>query len=427
MASFLWNLIVSALVLLLAAELVLDWLRASGAPLRGALLEREPVHQGVEITAKETAKVFCSALLLRVLVFLVASFAAAIALGHWNWQELLSLWEKWDAFHYVRLVEQGYSGYTENGQHFFLVFYPFYVWLVRLVRVGIGNTLASGLLVSFFSFAGGCSFFYRLVALDYGRKNAKWSLLFLSAFPFSFFFGAMMTESLFFLTTAAGLYYIRKHRWGWAGIWGVLAAMTRMHGLLLIGAALAELIQSRRLFALRGKTLKREVGHILRQLPVILLPLLGTAAYLGLNYVVDGNAFAFTVHQQVRWSQGFMWISQVLEYLVKNLFTYPNPVVQVQMWLPEVLLFPLFFVLLWRSRREHRSMYTLYAFVTLILDYSLAWLLSAGRYLSCAIPFFLFAATKLEKRPKAAAAILSVMAVLQIVALSIYLQSGQIM
>ena len=45
-------------------------------------------------------------------------------------------------------------------------------------------------------------------------------------------------------------------------------------------------------------------------------------------------------------------------------------------------------------------MYTLYAFAYLVLNYSLSWLLSAGRYLSCALPFFLFAAALTEKRPR---------------------------
>lgn len=46
-----------------------------------------------------------------------------------------------------------------------------------------------------------------------------------------------MTESLFLLTTAASLWHIRRHHWLPAGVWGALAALTRMHGVLLILAA----------------------------------------------------------------------------------------------------------------------------------------------------------------------------------------------
>ena len=78
--------------------------------------------------------------------------------------------------------------------------------------------------------------------------------------------------------------------------------------------------------------------------------------------------------------------------LAKNALTWPNITTRWEMWMPELVLFPVFAALLWRSWKKHRSMLTLYAFVYFILNYCLSWLLSAGRYLSCALPYFLFAA-----------------------------------
>ena len=425
--DLLWNLLVSAPILILAVSLAVRWLKASGAPLRRAALPPPERQEGREAGAGETAAVFGGAMLFRLLVFLAVCAVALVMLGNRDGRGLLSLWEKWDGFHYVRLVEQGYGGYTEDGQHYFLVFYPLYVWLVRLVRLAVGDTVLSGLLVSFFCYAGGCAYLYRLAFREYGRAVAWRTVVFLSVFPFSFFFGAMMTEGLFLLTTAAGLYHIRRHQWLRAGIWGALAALTRMHGLVLIGAALAELIQSRRLFALRGAELKRNLRAVLCRLPLIFLPMLGTVVYLCLNYAIDGNPFAFTAHQQARWSQGFMWISQVLQYLLINAITYGNLTVQLQLWLPEVLLFLLFFALLWHERGRHRSMFTLYAFACLVLNYSLSWLLSAGRYLTCALPFFMFAACLNERRPRLTAVLTAGMSALFILAQAIYLVGGQIM
>ena len=68
-------------------------------------------------------------------------------------------------------------------------------------------------------------------------------------------------------------------------------------------------------------------------------------------------------------------------------------------WIPQIFLFILFFIALVLCWRKLPSIYTLYAFFYLILNYSLSWLLSAGRYLSCGIPFFLFAAVLTNKRP----------------------------
>lgn len=423
-AKLLWNVLVSLPVLALGASLALRWLKAAGAPLGRVPALCLPKGAGGEEAARlETAKVFGCALLFRVLAFFAASLLA-LALTDGG-QTLAGLWEKWDGYHYIRLVEQGYAGYVENGQHLFLVFYPLYVWVVRAVRLVVGNTLLSGLLVSSVCYSGGCAYLYRLAVQEYGRAVAWRTVIFLSLFPFAFFFGGMMTEGLFLLTTAAGLYHIRRHQWVPAGLWGVLAALTRMHGLLLIGAALAELVQAARPFAPGGGR-REKLTALLRPLPAIFLPLLGTAGYLGLNYAVDGDLFAFVRHQE-HWYQGFMWVSQVLGYLTKNALSYEHLSYRLLIWLPSLILFALFFVLLWRERGRHRSMFTLYAFASLILDYSLSWLLSAGRYLSCAVPFFLFAACMTERRPRLTAVLTAVMGALYTAAVTLYLTGQPIM
>ena len=338
----------------------------------------------------------------------------------------LNAWRQWDALHYVNLVDLGYAGYIEDGQHLFLVFFPLYVWLVRPVALVLGNTMLAGLLVSWLCYAGGCVYLYKLVVLDYGPRIARWTVLFLSVFPYAFFFGGMMTEGLFLLTTAASLYHIRRHQWLAGGIWGALAAMTRMQGVLMVGVALAELAEWEHPFDRRGSDLRQTLLRMVRRLPALLLPVLGTLVYLTLNYVVDGDPFSF-VTQQEHWYQGFLWISNTLWYVFQNALHYASQQVQYELWIPTAILFPVFLALLVAARRRHRSMYVLYAFVYLLLNYSLSWLLSAGRYLSCGIPFFLFAAELTRNRPWLARTLAAVMGVLFAVLLSIYLRSGQVM
>ena len=199
--------------------------------------------------------------------------------------------------------------------------------------------------------------------------------------------------------------------------------MTRMQGVLLIGAAVAELCCQVRPFV-RGE--KGRLGNVARRLPLLGLPAVGSLVYFALNYHIAGDPFAFTAMQE-HWSQGFMWFPKVLSYLAKNALTWPKVFTRWEMWIPELLLFPVFGLLLWRSWKRHRSMLTLYAFVYFILNYCLSWLLSAGRYLSCALPCFLFAADELEGRPRLTAALLAVMAVLQTVLLYRYFCWGQVM
>ncbi|MFR2331928.1 MAG: hypothetical protein ACLS63_02930 [Flavonifractor plautii] len=165
---------------------------------------------------------------------------------------------------------------------------------------------------------------------------------------------------------------------------------------------------------------------ILRRLPAVLLPAVGSLAYLGLNAAVAGAPFAFTVMQE-HWSQGLCWISDTLWYVLQNALSYYDEAIRIQIWIPTLLLFAAFFPLLWYARGRFRSMYTLYAFAYLVLNYSLSWLLSAGRYLSCALPFFLFAAGLTEKRPRLTALLAGGMGVGFLANLWCYLLGGQIM
>ena len=81
--------------------------------------------------------------------------------------------------------------------------------------------MAAGLMVSFLCYSAGCVYLYRLAAWELGKGAARRTVLFLSLFPYAFFFGGVMTEGLFLLTTAAALWHIRRHRWWRAGMWGV--------------------------------------------------------------------------------------------------------------------------------------------------------------------------------------------------------------
>ena len=416
MAKLIWTVALSGLVVALGLILVFRWLGSAGLPVPG--YRPCPASRRVEPGHRTCVGVFAAALLFRLAVFLaVAAYACLVLSPNEGSGWALEIWKRWDALHYVNLAELGYGGYIENGRHLFLVFFPLYPWLVRLVSLLTGNTMAAGLLVSFLCYAGGCVYLYKLAAWELGEGAARRAVTFLSLFPYAFFFGGVMTESLFFLTTSAALWQIRRHRWCAAGVWGVLAALTRMHGLLLIGAAGAELVEHLGGFRWR---------EIFRRLPALLLPVLGTAGYLTLNWYITGDPFAFT-EMQKHWSQGFCWISDTLWYVLENALHYPTVSVRYEIWFPTILLFPLFFALLWWAGKRFRSMYTLYAFACLTLNYSLSWLLSAGRYLSCALPFFLFAAALTERHRWLSVLLAAGMAVGFLWNLGGYLTGGQIM
>lgn len=428
MGMLIWNVLMTACFLMGGGALTLRWLALSGAELPPPCSDPLPVRRGELPGRGELGRVFLWALLFRVMVALGSLLLYNALRGEAvSVFELPQLWARWDAPHYIRLAQLGYGGYLEEGKPLFLVFFPLYVWIIRGVSVLLRDTALAGMTVSFLCFAGGSVYLYRLGAEEYGSPLARRTLALLWAFPFSFFFGGIMTESLFLLTTAAALYHIHRHQWGRFALWGILAAMTRMQGVILIGAAVAELANHVKPFCLRGKTEgKRNWGEILKTLSLLLAPMLGSLAYLGLNRFVTGNAFAFT-EMQKHWSQGFQWFPSVLAYLAENALTWPKISTRWEMWIPELVLFPVFALLLVRSWKRHRSMLTLYGFVYLILTYCLSWLLSAGRYLSCGVPFFLFAADGLEGKPRGGAILIVGMFVLQGVFCYRYLCWGQVM
>lgn len=427
MGAILWDAAATAAFLGAFSALTLRWLSGCGLALPAPFSDPMPTRPGRPATGRELVWVFVIALLFRLMVSDVSFTLWCRLTGESLTRgDIPALWCRWDAPHYVKLVELGYGGYIEDGQPLFLVFFPLYVWLVRAVRLLVGDTALAGMAVSWLCFAWGSTYLYRLGCEEYGPATARRALCLLWCFPFSFFFGGIMTESLFLLTTAAALYHIRSHHWARAGGWGALAALTRMQGVVLIGAAVAEWCQSRRSFALEEKSWKGEALALIKALPLLCLPLLGSFMYFGLNYHVTGDPFAFTVMQH-HWSQGFLWFPKVLSYLAKNALTWPNITTRWEMWIPELLLFPLFALILWRGWKKHRSMLTLYAFVYFILTYCLSWLLSAGRYLSCALPCFLFLAEDWKERPRATVALGAGMFLLQLVLLWRYLSWGQVM
>ena len=195
-----WELLATAGSAGFAALLVRRWLWESGlSPVRGGVAL--PEHRGERPDGGALLRVFCAALAFRLCWAVVSLLVYRLLTGDGvGLGELPALWSRWDAPHYIHLAELGYGGYLEEGKPLFLVFFPLYVWLVRGVTVLVGDTALAGMGVSWLCFGWGSVYVYRLAAEEYGRSAAGRSLALLWSFPFSFFFGGIMTESLFLLT-----------------------------------------------------------------------------------------------------------------------------------------------------------------------------------------------------------------------------------
>ena len=427
MAGVVVSLAVCLLGLLVVYRCLAAWgLRAPGSLARHAVEEGPPAAQGLQ----PGWKIFLLGAGSRV-GLLLAGMAAAILLsdGALTWEGAFQQLQRWDAAHYIRLIEEGYQGYTENGQHLFLVFFPGYVWAARLLRLVIPSTALAGTALSCLCYGGACCYLYRLAGEAYNGRVAWDALLYMSLFPFSFFSGLVMTEGLFLLATTGACWYAWRGKWLAFGLFGALAALTRMTGLLVIAVGVIRLLEAYRpLEPPVGKSLGRCWKPLLLRLPLTLLPAAGTLLYLLLNLWVDGDPFAFASHQE-HWHQGYLWISQVVEYIGRYLGDNLGSSYGWAVWAPALALFVVGLALLyWAAlRKGHPAGLLAYGFCFFVATYSLSWLLSAGRYLSTCFVLFLFLAKLTQRRPALRAALLGGEGVLLGVYLCAFLAGAQVM
>ena len=427
MAGVVVSLAVCLLGLLVVYRCLAAWgLRAPGSLARHAVEEGPPAAQGLQ----PGWKIFLLGAGSRV-GLLLAGMAAAILLsdGGLTWERAFQQLQRWDAAHYIHLIEEGYQGYTENGQHLFLVFFPGYVWAARLLRLVIPSTALAGTVLSCLCYGGACCYLYRLAGEAYNGRVARDTLLYMSLFPFSFFSGLVMTEGLFLLATTGACWYAWRGKWLAFGLFGALAALTRMTGLLVIAVGVIRLLEAYRPLELPvGKSLGRCWKPLLLRLPLTLLPAAGTLLYLLLNLWVDGDPFAFASHQE-HWHQGYLWISQVVEYIGRYLGDNLGSSFGWAVWAPALALFVVGLALLyWAAlRKGHPAGLLAYGFCFFVATYSLSWLLSAGRYLSTCFVLFLFLAKLTQRRPALRAALLGGEGVLLGVYLCAFLAGAQVM
>ena len=133
-------------------------------------------------------------------------------------------WGNFDGEHYLAIAQFGYQPLT----HFF---FPLYPLLIRF----LDGSQFSALLISHMSFVISLIGLYKLIRLDCSTKVARLAIILLLAFPTSFFFGSVYTESLFLALVTWFFYVLRKKKWIGAFVLGSLASAARLVGAVLLG------------------------------------------------------------------------------------------------------------------------------------------------------------------------------------------------
>lgn len=286
-------------------------------------------------------------------------------------------WNRWDAPHYLYIAQNWYTNVGDEAN--FIVFFPLYPLIVKTFLTLLQAPVISAIFSSIIFFILGSYYFYRLVGIDFDKKIARLSVIYLSIFPTSFFFNVPYTESLFLLLFSSTLFYARRGSWIPSGILAGLGTLSRPFGILLLPTILIEWYLSKK----RG----------LRYLPIIILPtIMAISSYIYLNNSVYGNPLEFQKVLATNWHKHFVSpivsISDSWKIALSGGLTNFGLLVG---W-AEALTITLSWFLIPSVFKYLRLSWAVFYLLSIVLFSSTGFILSTPRYLLSVPPFFVLLA-----------------------------------
>ena len=204
----------------------------SGAPSLQAADRSERLSSGWRGWLAALRSVFPIYLATHLALLMLTYVAALFSIGNFSTKTLpLSTlwlsWYRWDSGHFTDIATRGYTAAWRTA------FFPSFPLLEHLLAYLTDNPFIAGLIISNVAGLLMLAVFYRLVLEDFDRAQAWNAVLYLAVFPTAFFFAAAYNESLFLLFTLLSFYYMRRGSWWLAGVFGLLASLTRSAGICL--------------------------------------------------------------------------------------------------------------------------------------------------------------------------------------------------
>ncbi len=350
---------------------------------------------------RECINIFICAILFRIFI-VVAGFVIYCIFKDdgktFSFEQIYDNWVQWDANCYIR-ISHGYDYYLENNEYVTLVFYPLYPLLLKICNVFISNINISGIVVSTLCYAGGCVYMYKLICIDYSKVVAQRAIVLLSIFPFGFFYGGIMSESTFFITSVMTLYYSRKHNYPAAGLCGMLTALSRSVGVFLIIPLTVEFMEEYKILE-NPKEIKKIINLVVSKWLWLLLIPLGMLVYLFINYRVAGNPFEFLCLEEKYWhqtGQPFFKTVGSLWDIIKGNYSVST---KMGAFVPGTIILFVMYGVMFSGLRKHRTMYMVWFMIYLVVNTTMSWPLSLCRYLALNIPFYMVTAEYCEKNDR---------------------------
>jgi hypothetical protein len=288
-------------------------------------------------------------------------------------------WARWDTSHYVAVAQLGYGDPASPSPHGGLGFFPLYPLLMRAVVAITGVEPTAGAYAAAGIVISNICFFVAVALLAWfglelaGERAALNAVLLFCVAPFSYFFNAAYSESLFFAIALLSLWLGRRERWWAAGLVAALGSATRLVG-LAIGPALLYL-------AYRRGAQRRDL------IAIALLSPAGLVAYFLYCALKFDDLFAYFTAQ----SEWGGWDEHVRFY-AELFFTKPREAIggdeRNLIIILNVALLALFVALLplvWRRLDPGTALFTT---LLVVVQGAITWV-SLGRYLMPAFGVFL--------------------------------------
>lgn len=287
---------------------------------------------------------------------------------------LVDTWVRWDGPHYIDIARNGYQ--TEGDPANFIVFYPLYPLLIKLVGLIVGNLNLSALIISWASSVVASIFLYKLALLDFNKRIAFLSVWFLNIFPTAYFLQASYTESLFLALSLASIYFFRTSNNSYSGFLASLSSFTRFNGLLLIPFFVTEL-----------GIKKINLHKLLRIFLITTSTIVGFLGYLLLNFLTFGEFFYFRTPLSQHWYKQLelTWVS------INNLINFITSMQSINYYIFMGELVAILFTVIISIYVffKVRISYGVYMMANLLLFVSTGFIMSTPRYILLLFPIYI--------------------------------------
>lgn len=176
--------------------------------------------------------------------------------------EFLAAFANFDGEHFLSIALSGYATYEQ-------AFFPLYPLLIRILSPLAHSPFGAGFLLSNALFLASLPLFASYSKKISPRGATWWAILFLLAFPTSFFFGSVYATSLFFFITLLTFRFVEQRKYAAAAVCAFLASLTWIGGIFLIIPLGLALWQD-----------KKQLVVSLPNLAILAAPLLGVGLYM---------------------------------------------------------------------------------------------------------------------------------------------------